>query len=177
MNLDNLKRKVHNYKEVLDNTRIYRQQWKDGIREEIKEKLKMISKEIEIDAEVIVKSQLENMEAIVLELGEVKSGIYQKLKNDVKKHIIKYKGAIIYQQLFNGKILVMIQLPSIENFTQENQPRTLGIYRPEELTDVIHIRHYDALLTEVTKWEDYDDEEPRAGIGFNMNYANPVEEE
>lgn len=177
MNLDNLKRKVHHYKEVLENTRLYRQQWKDGIRKEIMDKLKAISSEIGIDAEIILKSHLENMEAIILELGEVKSGIYQKLKNDVKKHIIKYKGAIIYQQLFNGKILVLIQLPSIENFTQEQPPRTLGIYRPEELNDGIHIRHYDSLLTELTKWEDYDDEEPRAGIGFNMNYAKPMEEE
>jgi hypothetical protein len=177
MNLDNLKRKVAHYREVLANTTDYRCQWRDGVRDEIVEKLKTIVAQLDIDADIVVKNQLENMEAIVMEMGEVKSGIYQKLKNDAKRHIIKYKGALIYQQMFNGKILVLLQLPYIEDFSQEQPPRTLGIYRPEEINDGVHMRHFDSLLTELTKWEDYDDEEPSKRIGFNLNYTNSLEEQ
>lgn len=178
MNLNNLKRKVDNYKVVLENTINYRQQWQDTYKDLIKSKLEEIAREIGIDADIEEKTGLVNLEAIVLSLGDVKSGIFQRLKNDVERHMIKNKGALIYQQLFNGKIVVMLQFPSIQEYMQEHPPRTIGIYRPEELNDGAFVRHVDNLITEITKWEDYDDDEPNGNkIGFTMRYPGSVEEE
>ena len=82
-----------------------------------------------------VRSDLENLEAIVISLGNVRSGMYQKLSGDIKRHLIKHNGSLVYQQLFNGKVIVMIQFPYIENYGQPKPPKTIAIYRPEELKD------------------------------------------
>lgn len=178
MNLNNLKRKVDNYKVVQENTVFYRQQWQETYKELIKTKLVQIAEEIGIDADVEEKTGLVNLEAIVMSLGDVRSGIFQKLKNDVERHMIKNKGALIYQQLFNGKIIVMLQMPYIQEYMEQQPPRTIGIYRPEELNDGAFTRHVDNLITEITKWEDYDDDEPNGNkIGFNMRYPDALEEE
>ena len=69
----NLKKKVSNYQEVVANARIYRQVWKDKLKDTIVKQLKKISKEVGLDARIEVKSELENLEAIVFSLGTVKS--------------------------------------------------------------------------------------------------------
>ena len=111
------------------------------------------------------------MEAIVLDLGETKSGIYEVVAQDFHRHLVKNSGALIYQQLFNGKIIVLIQFPYIENYGQPRPPKTVAIYRPEELTEPFFIRHLEELITEITNWEDYDDDEPNKKIGFQFNFG------
>lgn len=172
---NNLKKKVTNYQEVLANTRAYRQVWKEELKDKIVAQLKTISKEVALGAEIEVKSDLENLEAIVFSLGAVKSGMYQELNDSIKRHMIKHNGSLIYQQLFNGKIVVIINYPYIENYGQPTPPKTIGIYRPEELKEPFFIRHLEEFITEIYHWEDYDDDEvPGAErnqkIGFKLNF-------
>ena len=49
-------------------------------------------------------------------------------------------------------------------------PKTLAIYRPDEIKTPFILRHVETLITEITAWEDYDDEETvmPARIGFNI---------
>ena len=55
------------------------------------------------------------IESVVLDLGRSSSGISENLEDtDVKRTMIKSNGALIYQQLFNGKVMVMITAPFIE---------------------------------------------------------------
>ena len=152
----NLKRKVNAYKEVLKNTTEYRQAWKDHLKS-------------------LIISGLEKMVAAV-ELGaKVESrGMYHEVNSDIKRHLIKHKGSLIYQQLFNGKILALVNYPYIENYGEPRPPKTIGIYRPEELTPPFFIRHFEDFITEITNWEDYDDDEPGKKIGFDMNFGSPM---
>ncbi len=168
--LSNLKRRVEQYKEILSNTRAYRTTWKESLRDEIVGLLKKMSEETGLGAEVEVKSDLENLEAIVLSLGDSKSGMYQQVSDDIKRHMIKNNGALIYQQLFNGKIMVLINYPFIEGYGQPAPPKTVAIYRPEELKTPFFVRHMEEFIGEITNWEDYDDDEPNKRLGFELNF-------
>lgn len=172
MELTNLKNKVEHYKEVLKNTDAYRKAWHSATKEMILKLLKRIADDVKLKVNIEEKAQLENMEAIVLSLGTVKSGLAQKIKKGIELPLVKHNGNLIYQQLFNGKIIVIIQYPSIENYGQPRPPKTIAIYRPEELDEPHIIRHFEELIHEVTNWEDFDDDEPSKKIGFEMNFGS-----
>ncbi|NJN35339.1 MAG: hypothetical protein HC817_14875 [Saprospiraceae bacterium] len=95
----------------------------------------------------------------------------------IKRDLVKHNGSLVYQQLFNGKILVLINLPFIEKYGQPQQPRSIAIYRPEELKEPFILRHVEALISDVTNWEDYDDDaptqDPNQRIGFKLNFEEP----
>ncbi len=170
--LNNLKRKVATYKEVVANTRAYRDIWKESLREKILTLLNTMIEGCELDATVEVKEGMENLEAIVLSLGDVKSGMWQEINSNIKRHLIKHNGSLIYQQLFNGKIIVLINYPFIENYGQPRPPKTIGIYRPEEMKEPFFVRHMEEFINDITNWEDYDDDEPSKKIGFDINFSN-----
>ncbi len=169
--LSGLKRKVEQYKEILENTEAYRKVWNASFRDEIINSLETMIKEIGLDAEVEIKKDLLNLEAIVCSLGQGKSGIYQKVNDELKRPLIKAKGSLVYQQLFNGKIIVLIIYPTIENYGEPQPPKTIAIYRPEEIKEPFFVRHMEEFMKEVTKWEDYDDDDnqPAKRIGFRMD--------
>ena len=176
MELHNFKRKVDNYKNILKNTRAYRTVWKESLRDKIIEQLTKISQAIELEAEITTKSDFENLEAVVFSLGDVKSGMYQEVSNDIKRHMIKHNGSLVYQQLFNGKVMVVVNYPFIENYGKPHPPKTVAIYRPDELKEPFFVRHLEVLITEITNWEDFDDDEPNQRIGFKMNFTQPKAE-
>jgi len=169
--LSNLKKKVILYNTILENTKSYRKTWQDSLRDYIVNLLEQMIKETGMDATVDVKKDLVNLEAIVCSLGEARSGIYQKVNEELNRPMIKHNGSLIYQQLFNGKIIVIITYPMIENYGEPRPPKTVAIYRPEELKEPFFVRHMEDFIKEVTIWEDYDDDdqEPSQRIGFKLN--------
>jgi hypothetical protein len=172
----NLKRKVEQYKSVLENTNNYRQTWKDSLKNDIMTALELMCKETGLNAKVGIKTGLENLEAITLSFGDTKSGMYQKVSDDIQRHMIKNNGVLIYQQLFNGKIIVLINYPFIESYGTPSPPKTIAIYRPEELKTPFLTRHLEEFVTEITNWEDYDDDEPNKRLGFELNFQTDLEE-
>lgn len=169
--LFNLKRKVRQYEEVLDNTAKYREAWHNTTRDSIRNILQHLIDETGLKAEVELRSDIENLEAIVMSLGQSKSGMYQRVSDEVQRHLIKHNGSLVYQQLFNGKIIVLINYPFIENYGKPRPPKTVAIYRPEELREPYFIRHVEEFIQDVTNWEDYDDDEPNKRIGFQLNFG------
>lgn len=171
--LSNLQRKVNIYKEVLENTKNYRQDWKTHLRDSIIQTLISIAKSTGLQGSITSKSEIDNLEAIVLSLGDMGSGLVQNIEkegvkstNELKKH----NGSLIYQQLFNGKVVVLIQYPMIQGYGEPRPPKTIGIYRPEELQEPFFVRHVEEFIKEITDWEDYDDDEPNNKIGFKFNF-------
>jgi hypothetical protein len=163
--------KINKYKQILQNTEDNRKVWKGEIRPMLVKALKGIIKDAELPkAEVIVRDNIENLEAIILDLGRSGSGISENVEDSgVKRTMIKSNGSLIYQQLFNGKIMVMVVSPYIEGYGQQKPPMTLEILRPDELKHPFIIRHMEAFIKDITDWEDFDDDQPqKAGtIGFN----------
>lgn len=165
--LGNILQKVSKYKKILNNTKEYRLNWKDGLKQMIIDTLESINKETDLGAEVEVQDGIENMELIIFNLGRTTSGISEKVDEKVRKPMIKSNGALIYQQLFNGKILVMIALPMIEGYGEPRPPKTIEILRPEELKQPFILRHMETFLKDITEWEDYDDDLPQQTPAFN----------
>ena len=170
----NLTKKVKNYHEILANTRAYREVWDKSLKDFIIKQLKEITKTVGLEAKIETKSELENLEAIVLSMGDVKSGMYKQVNDSIKRHLIKHNGSLIYQQLFNGKVIVMINYPYIEGYGEPHPPKTIAIYRPEELKEPFFLRHMEEFVTELYQWEDYDDDDKgdatNQKIGFRLNF-------
>lgn len=175
--LFNIKRKVNLYQEILGNTIAYRKAWYDELKDRIVKQLQHIIDETELEATIDIKDDMENLEAILFSLGQSKSGIYQKVNDDVRRPLIKHNGSLVYQQLFNGKVIVLITYPLIEGYGQPQPPKTIAIYRPEEIQPPFVIRHFEDFLKEITNWEDYDDDDkdqPHQKIGFKLNFMDDM---
>ncbi len=169
----NLQRKVAHYKEVLQNTQRYREIWKKELKKGIAAQLRSLAELGGLPAKVQEVEEIQNLEAVTLTLGTSESGLGETVGNGLRRDLIKQNGSLVYQQLFNGKILVLINLPYIEKYGQPQPTKTIAIYRPEELKEPYFQRHVETFVTDVTAWEDYDDDlvsEPNQRIGFKMNF-------
>lgn len=171
----NLASRVQRYHEVLQNAFRYREIWNSQLRDEIVEWLKKTCETVGLLAQIEVRNDIENLTGITLSLGDGSSGLSETVAPNVRRDLVKHNGSLIYQQLFNGKILVLINLPSIEKYGQPQQPQQVAIYRPEELKEPYVMRHLETFVDEITKWEDYDDDRPddTQRIGFKLNFEQP----
>jgi hypothetical protein len=173
--------KTNKYKEVLQNTIDYRKEWEPNIKPMLQSTLKEFIKQTGIKGEVKNQQKITNLEAIILDLGKSRSGIIENMDDtDIKRVMIKNNGALVYQQLFNGKIMVMIVSPYIEGYGDPKPPKTLEILRPNELNEPFILRHLEVFLKDITEWEDFDDDEPqkKSSIGFQpVGFSNPNEYE
>ena len=173
MNIAGLIGKVKNYESIRNNTIEYREAWVKNIKPMLQEELGKIIKETGLPAEVDEKTEMDNLEAVVLDMGQEESGISQRVSDNLNKSLIRYNGMLVYQQLYNGKIIVMIVPPFIEGLGQPKPPYNLEILRPEELKAPFLLRHVEKLLKELTDWEDFDDDLPqKKTIGFQTGFKN-----
>ena len=169
--LHSLKNKVKQYQEVRENTVNYRMAWTSGLKDKLVNLLTDTCKEVGLDASIEVRDQVKNLQSVVLSLGKIHSGIYEDLENEMKRQFIRANGMLVYQQLFNGKIIVMIVNPFIEGIGEPQPSKMIAIYRPEELQTPFIIRHLEEFVRDITDWEDYDDDEKQPQkIGFNVGY-------
>ena len=173
--------KVERYQSVLANTISYREKWVSQLRDQILKELENMLKESKLEGKVELVDKVRHLEFIVLSLGSEESGISEIINDKTDKPLIKNNGSLVYQQLFNGKIQVMIAYPFIEGFGEPNHPKVIGIHRPEEIKSPFLIRHMEEFIKEITQWEDYDDDDtPSARIGYqlaNLPAAKPVTSE
>lgn len=168
IDLGTLISKANDYKQILKNTANYRKQWPKKMKPLIISTLEEILEQTGIKGSVEIQDNIENLEAVILDLGRSASGIRENLENtDIKRAMIKNNGALIYQQLFNGKVMIMIVSPFIEGYGEPKPPKPIEILRPEELTQSFIIRHVETFLKDITEWEDYDDDEPTSKNAFN----------
>ena len=174
--LINLRAKVATYHDILENTEAYRKAWDAKLKPFILQRLELILQQTGLKAEIEVNEKMENLASIVLSLGKQKSGIGEKISEDATRPLIKHNGMLIYQQLFNGKVEVLIVLPFIEGYGKPMPPKMVAIYRPEEIQSPFIIRHVELFLREVINWEDYDDDQQVATqpIGFQLPFG-PVQ--
>ncbi|MDA9773909.1 hypothetical protein N9B82_03040 [Saprospiraceae bacterium] len=168
MNYSALIAKVGKYTTVKQNTHDYRKQWQEGKRQMLVDTLQGIIDNTDLEAEIDVRDDIENLEVVMFNLGRTKSGIREKLDGDESRSVVRNNGILVYQQLFNGKMVVMIVNPFLEGYGEPAPPKTLEILRPEELNEGFVLRHMEEFLKAITAWEDYDDDQPSPPpIGFN----------
>ena len=176
MDIESLSSKIAKYKQVLENTHSFRKSWHDETKPMLIKVLQQILDEAKLPkATLIERNNVENLESVILDLGRTSSGITENMEDTgVRRTMVKSNGSLMYQQLFNGKIMVMIVSPHIEGYGQPKPPAALEILRPDELKPPFIVRHMEAFLRDITDWEDYDDDQPyKSGqsftpIGFNQ---------
>ena len=167
--------KVQRYQSVLANTKHYRERWISQLKDLIKGELENMIKISGLPAKVEMSDKIKHLEYIVLSLGAEESGISEIINEKTDKPLIKNNGSLIYQQLFNGKIQVMIVYPFIEGFGEPKPPKMVAIYRPEEIKLPFLIRHVELFIKEVTQWEDFDDDDQvGTRIGFQAQNIPPA---
>jgi len=170
MNIEALKTQTEKYKQVLANTTKYREAWHSDVKPMLQDTLQDIIGQLAIPkAAVSEKTHIDNLEAVVLDLGKSSSGISENLDDSgIKRIMIKSNGSLIYQQLFNGKIMVMLVSPHIEGYGEPKPPLAVEILRPDEIRPALIYKHLEAFLKDITEWEDYDDDQPaRPRQSFN----------
>ncbi len=166
-----LKGKVKRYNEILANTKAYRARWKSHLKDLIVSELETMIKVTGLNGKIEFSDKVKHLEYIILSLGSEESGISEIVDERIEKPLIKKNGSLIYQQLFNGKVQVMVSLPFIEGFGEPNPPKVIGIYRPEEVKPPFLIRHMEDFIKEITLWEDFDDDDQvMQKIGFNHQH-------
>src|SRR5210317_296834 len=114
--LRQLQTKVEQLKRILENTHNYRLEWKNGLRDEIEKEIGRMASTVNLDLDIRKLDNIENLESLIISLGKRNSGISERLEDDLSRPFIRHGGILIYQQLFNGKILVMINYPFIEGY-------------------------------------------------------------
>lgn len=169
--IQDLVHKVNKYKSTIQNTIEYRKQWEDGTKEEIKKFLNQVIEETKLPATIELRAGMANLESIVFSLGVEPSGIFERVGQEFKKNLYKSNGMLIFQQLFNGKIVILIAYPHIEEIAEPKPPKNIEIIRPDELTSEFMLRYVDTFLNEIIEWEDFDDNLPHK-IGFNSGFQN-----
>ncbi len=182
MDLESLNGKIKNYNQILNNTKSYRKDWSEGLKKMISSTLESIIKKTKLKAILEIQDEIENLEVIMLSLGTEVSGIAEKIPNSkAYRPYIKTNGSLIYQQLFNGKIMIMIAYPFIEGYGQPKPPKMLEILRPEEFKEGYVVHHVEQFMREIIDWEDYDDDIPEkmgfTPIGFKPNTETIAENE
>lgn len=161
--------KVQRYHQILANTRTYRERWTSYLKAMIMEELNKMLEVTGLSGKIETSDRIKHLEYIMLSMGSEESGISEIITEKVDKPLIKHNGSLIYQQLFNGKVQVMIGYPYIEGFGEPRQPKLVAIYRPEELKSPFLIRHMEDFIKELTQWEDFDDDDqPANKIGFQV---------
>lgn len=181
MDVGSLQARVDSYNQILANTDNYRKDWSDHLKPTIVKGLEQIVKATGLKATIEIKDNVKNLEVIVLNLGQDVSGIGEKLEgSDSTRPMIKNKGALVFQQLFNGKLLILIMYPFIEGYGEPRPPRTLEILRPHEMKEPFLLRYVEEFMKEIISWEDYDDDMDETAkvnpIGFNMVDPNQLDD-
>ena len=100
--------------------------------------------------------KVKHLEYIILSLGTEESGIAEVINDKLHKPLIKTNGSLIYQQLYNGKVQVMIVYPFIEGFGEPRPPKVISIYRPEEIKTPFLLRHMEEFIKEIDVYKRQD---------------------
>ncbi len=167
-----LRERANKYQAILDQVVNFRKNWDEKLKDFIIEKSNEILHHTGIRAAVQVEERFENLESVTISLGKSISGIAEQVDVDTKRTIIKDRGALIYSQLFNGKIQAWITYPLIEGLMQQKPPKMIGIYAPHEFDEKLIMSNFDDFFNELIEWENYDDDQPNHitnRIGFGIH--------
>ncbi len=174
-----IRERAAKYQDMLNQVLVYRETWEKTLKSFIMSTSEKVLEQTSITATIAVEERFENLESITISLGKSISGIAENIDDETKRNIIKDKGALIYSQLFNGKVQAWMTYPLIEGLMQPKPPRMLGIYGPPEFNVNLILGNFDEFFKELIEWENYDDDQPGQQInriGFGVHHQELDEE-
>lgn len=167
-----LKERAKKYTDVLQQVVDFREAWGSSLKQEILDTIDKVLAQTGISANIEIEERFEHLESITVSLGKNISAISEKIADNTSRPIVKDMGAMVYSQLFNGKVQCWMTYPLIEGLMQPKQPKMIGIYAPAEFNEELILGNFDSFFKELIEWENYDDDQPGAEattrIGFGM---------
>jgi len=160
--------RVQQYHKLLHNTQHYRKIWEASLKNQLIRWLDEVIKDVGLPAEIEeAETPYANLHGIMVSLGFERTDIAQIIDDEVRKPLYKFKGALGYYQVFNGKIKTVIHMPAIEEIQKPLPDKLLSIYRPDEFNKDLIVEHLVRFMDEICQYEDFDDEERPPSIGFH----------
>jgi len=71
--------------------------------------------------------------------------------------LTKIGGCLIYRQLYNGKIKVLIGLPYIDRIRPQQSLIEIAVLGPRDISQQLVAEHFEAFLEKITDWEEEDE--------------------
>lgn len=175
MNTEAVKTKLQNYQNALAAVNQYRDDWAKA-KDLIFSCLNEIKSTFGLNVKIDIEDKVEGMEFIYFGFGQRSSGLFE-VYEKTKLPVIKDGGYLFYTQLYNGKISVLVTVPTIEKYMEALEPKSLEVLRPDELTREKIIGHVISFLDEMTAWEDRDFEHHEIGFKVRENLKSVQTEE
>ncbi len=105
-----------------------------------------------------------NLDHVSLSFNNTDSGI---VAIKTGQPVIKQGGGLFFGQFVNGKIVVLIVYPAIEDFAKASPPRQIGTFDPTDIDADFIARMVVQFLDEMTEWEEAG-ERSLPQIGFRL---------
>ena len=95
---------------------------------------------------------MENLDILMLGFKNESSGIVGQVQG-VFKFFAKVSGKLMYSQVYNGEVYVLIDYPHVEHHVERQQPKFIGKFRPDEISVDLVLNHISDFLEEMLGWE------------------------
>jgi hypothetical protein len=147
--MQELENKVKQYFANFDELNKRRVEWNTATKKQIHDTLTSINDNFKnLVWHVARNEQIKNLESVYWSMGNEMAGF-----SIGNKLVVRRPGYLNFAQLANGKIIVMVSYPTIEeNIREEIKPKILGEYLPSEINEDLIISLAENFLDEINDW-------------------------
>lgn len=163
MKIEHLEERVNEYKNSIHTVVNKRILWETEVKNLIIEVLNKVEGKYEIGWKVQHLSWIHTNEAINITFDSFPPELIEKT-NQIPTYQFLQGGALVFSQLYNGDIEIIVLFPVPENWIPiENDMLEFGTYEPSAITEKLVIEKVDEFLKEMIKWEV---PVPKTKVGF-----------
>ena len=132
--MEEIKKLSEKYKKELEKTGSRRKDWNDSVRENIYNSLENIRKIVDLKWYAGKNEIVINHQSVYLSFDKTNSGIV--IKSDRSSEAkIRHGGYLCYSQIVNGKVVVWISYPFVEDL--QEQPQIFELLRTEMKAKIV----------------------------------------
>ncbi|HVA98849.1 MAG TPA: hypothetical protein VNG53_08140 [Bacteroidia bacterium] len=159
MNTENIKVKINDYINAVDQVKKARQQWQSKTKSLIKDTLETVKNLSNLGWFVDINDQKINHETVCLAFNDQPSDIsynpnsvYNKL-NGKKENLINYGGSLNLSFLNNGRILAWVSYPYIPGIIEKSDIKVLHSFDIDKIDEQTIVQQIELFLDEMIKWK------------------------
>lgn len=152
--MENIEQKVKELKNSIENVGKRREQWNNTTKDLIVTTLNNIKQKYDIDCNVYVNDFWRNGETVILSFGINPSGIIEENDKGIKS-FTKHGGSLMFSQVFNGEIYVVIKKPYIEGVVEETNGEFQEKISPEKISEEYIKIQVTEFLQKMIDWENF----------------------
>lgn len=157
-NMALVKEKAAEYKQATEDVATKRALWLNTTKAFILKILRRVKRAEKLDWMVGKVEENANLEAVTLAFKDQPSGITGEVVDEAtqkstNKELTKYGGVLIFSQTYNGDILTIVTMPSIEGDTEPQISTIVDRVPPTEITEDYLLEHVLQFLDAMTEWE------------------------